>query len=99
MGPPEDWEDDFRRDRHHEREMAIWAEVAKHYTHFVGGRRLSRKQKRGILGVLLGAMFLGLTAGSHGATGKPFLIDIIESPLASIKLAASRKPSKPTMPR
>jgi glucose uptake protein len=40
------------------------------------------------IGVLLGAMFLGLTAGSHGATGNSFLTDVIESPLASIKMAA-----------
>src|ERR1700761_3957264 len=40
------------------------------------------------MGVLLGAIVLGLTAGSHGSIGNPFLVAIVESPLASIKLAA-----------
>lgn len=40
------------------------------------------------IGVLLGAMILGLTAGSHGATGNSFLVDIVQSPLTSMKLAA-----------
>jgi hypothetical protein len=37
MGPPEEWELDFRRDCNPEREMAIWSEIAKHYAHFVEG--------------------------------------------------------------
>jgi len=40
------------------------------------------------MGVLLGAVVLGLTAGSHGASGNPFLTDIVESPQASMKMAA-----------
>jgi glucose uptake protein len=40
------------------------------------------------IGVLLGALFLGLTAGNHGAAGLPFLSDIVESPLESMKMAA-----------
>ena len=40
------------------------------------------------VGVLLGAFVLGLTAGSHGSSGRPFLIDVVESPLASMKMAA-----------
>ena len=40
------------------------------------------------MGVLLGAVVLGLTAGSHGASGNPFFTDIVESPLASMKMAA-----------
>jgi glucose uptake protein len=40
------------------------------------------------IGVLLGALFLGLTAGSHGSVGLPFLSDIVESPLESMKMAA-----------
>lgn len=40
------------------------------------------------VGVLLGAFVLGLTAGSHGSSGKAFLIDVVESPLASMKMAA-----------
>jgi len=38
------------------------------------------------LGVLLAAMLLGLTAGSHGS-GTPFLSDVVETPLESMKLA------------
>ena len=40
------------------------------------------------IGVLLGALILGLTAGSHGSSGNVFLTDVVESPLTSIKLAA-----------
>jgi len=40
------------------------------------------------IGVLFGAVLLGLTAGSHGTSGNSFLVDIVESPLASIKMAA-----------
>lgn len=40
------------------------------------------------LGVLFGAFVLGLTAGSHGSSGNPFLTDVIQSPLTSIKMAA-----------
>ncbi len=39
------------------------------------------------IGVLLGALLLGLTAGSMGSAGNPFLVDIVETPLTSIKLA------------
>jgi glucose uptake protein len=39
------------------------------------------------IGVLLGALVLGLTAGSMGFAGNPFLVDIVETPLTSIKLA------------
>jgi len=40
------------------------------------------------IGVFVGAMLLGLTAGSHGSSGNNFVVDIVESPLASIQLAA-----------
>ncbi|MGA8671767.1 MAG: GRP family sugar transporter [Terracidiphilus sp.] len=40
------------------------------------------------LGVVLGALLLGLTAGSHGSAGIPFLSDIVETPLESMKMAA-----------
>lgn len=40
------------------------------------------------IGVLLGAVILGLTAGSHGSTGNAFLTDVIESPVTSMKMAA-----------
>lgn len=40
------------------------------------------------IGVLLGAIVLGMTAGSHGPQGNPFLTDVVETPLASMKLAA-----------
>ena len=40
------------------------------------------------IGVFVGAMLLGLTAGSHGSSGNSFVVDIVESPLASIQLAA-----------
>ncbi|HUD57813.1 MAG TPA: hypothetical protein VMR02_21475, partial [Terracidiphilus sp.] len=39
------------------------------------------------LGVVLGALVLGLTAGSHGSAGPPFLSDIVETPLESMKMA------------
>ncbi|HEX3892754.1 MAG TPA: GRP family sugar transporter [Terracidiphilus sp.] len=39
------------------------------------------------IGVLLAAVLLGLTAGSSGSQGNPFLSDVIETPLLSIKLA------------
>jgi glucose uptake protein len=41
------------------------------------------------LGVVLGALVLGLTAGSHGSAGPPFLSDIVETPLESMKMAVS----------
>jgi glucose uptake protein len=41
------------------------------------------------LGVMLGALLLGLTLGSHGSAGTPFLADLVESPLRSIELAAA----------
>lgn len=41
------------------------------------------------LGVLLGAIVLGMTIGTHGHTGNPFLTDIVESPLRSMALAAA----------
>lgn len=40
------------------------------------------------IGVLLGAVVLGLTAGSLGSSGNPFLVDVVETPLASMKMAA-----------
>jgi len=39
------------------------------------------------LGVTLGAIVLGLTAGSHGTTGAAFLADIVQSPSHSMLLA------------
>jgi glucose uptake protein len=38
-------------------------------------------------GVLLGALLLGITAGSHGPSGNIFPVDVIEAPIPSIKLA------------
>lgn len=38
------------------------------------------------LGVLVAAIVLGLTAGSHGS-GTPFLTDVVETPLESMKMA------------
>jgi len=40
------------------------------------------------LGLAGGAIFWGLTAGSHGATGTPFLADIAKAPFASTLFAA-----------
>jgi glucose uptake protein len=40
------------------------------------------------LGVLVGAMLLGFTAGSYGSTGSPFLTDLVEAPPQSMMLAA-----------
>ncbi|HEX4286351.1 MAG TPA: AcrB/AcrD/AcrF family protein [Terracidiphilus sp.] len=40
------------------------------------------------IGVLLGAVVLGLTAGSHGSGGNPYLTDLVQSPVSSIKMAA-----------
>jgi glucose uptake protein len=40
------------------------------------------------IGVLLGALVLGLTFGSHGATGTPYLSDIVQTPVESMKMAA-----------
>ncbi len=41
------------------------------------------------LGVMFGALVLGLSVGSHGPAGNPFLTDIVESPLRSMALAAA----------
>jgi hypothetical protein len=51
------WEDDFRRDMHPEREMAIWSDVATHYLHFTEGRDLRLDQKRDILSVLMACTY------------------------------------------
>lgn len=40
------------------------------------------------MGVMLGALLLGFTAGSHGSSGLPFPEDVIETPLRSIEFAA-----------
>src|SRR5208283_927430 len=40
------------------------------------------------IGVLLGALLLGLTAGSHGSTGFSFLSNLVESPVESMEMAA-----------
>jgi glucose uptake protein len=40
------------------------------------------------LGVMLGAIVLGLTFGSSGTQGRPFLTDVVESPPSSLLLAA-----------
>src|SRR6202000_1698297 len=40
------------------------------------------------IGVWLGALVLGLTAGSHGTSGNPFLVDLVETPLVSMEMAA-----------
>ncbi len=40
------------------------------------------------VGVLLGALVLGLTVGTHGSTGNPLLTDIVQSPLHNLWLAA-----------
>ena len=39
------------------------------------------------LGLFAGAAFWGLTAGSHGATGTPFLTDAVQAPVASVLFA------------
>jgi glucose uptake protein len=39
------------------------------------------------LGLAAGAIFWGLTAGSHGPSGTPFLDDLVQAPLASILFA------------
>jgi len=39
------------------------------------------------MGLAGGAIFWGLTAGSHGHSGTPFLSDIVQAPIASILLA------------
>ena len=41
------------------------------------------------LGLMLGALLLGFTLGSHGSTGTPYLSDLVESPLRSMELAAA----------
>jgi glucose uptake protein len=40
------------------------------------------------LGLAGGTIFWGLTAGSHGHAGTPFLADIVQAPIASILFAA-----------
>ena len=40
------------------------------------------------LGLAGGTVFWGLTAGSHGHSGTPFLADIVQAPVASILFAA-----------
>jgi glucose uptake protein len=40
------------------------------------------------IGVVLAALILGLTAGSHGSAGSTFMTDLVESPSKSIMLAA-----------
>ena len=40
------------------------------------------------IGVVLGALLLGMTAGSYGSAGPPFLSDIVQTPLESMKMAA-----------
>src|ERR1700683_171983 len=40
------------------------------------------------IGVVLGALLLGMTAGSHGSAGPPFFSDIVQTPLESMKMAA-----------
>ena len=40
------------------------------------------------IGVLLGAVLLGLTFGSHGSAGPPFFSDLVETPVSSMKMAA-----------
>jgi hypothetical protein len=47
-GTAEEWEDDFRRDRHPEREMLFWCRVSKVYDHFTKGRSLDLEQKKDI---------------------------------------------------
>lgn len=39
-------------------------------------------------GVLVAALVLGLSFGSHGASGRPFIADIVEAPVQSMWLAA-----------
>ena len=41
------------------------------------------------LGLAGGTMFGGLTVGSHGHTGTPFLVDIVQAPVPSILFAAA----------
>jgi hypothetical protein len=47
-GTTEEWEDDFRRDLHPEREMLFWCRVCRVYEHFTKGRGLELGQKKDI---------------------------------------------------
>jgi glucose uptake protein len=41
------------------------------------------------IGVIVGALILGFTLGSHGSSGPAFLSDLVESPMPSMLLAAT----------
>jgi len=53
-GTPDDWEDDFRRDAHPEREMGLWKDFCDIYEHFTRqGQGWDLDRKRELFGVLL----------------------------------------------
>jgi hypothetical protein len=58
-GSPEDWEDDFRRDRNPEREMALWDELARGYLHFTQGQDWDLGRKKELFQLLLSCLTEG----------------------------------------
>jgi hypothetical protein len=51
--PPEKWIEDFRRDQHPDREIAIYEDMAKAYQAFVNGRTLTQDEKDDAYGLVL----------------------------------------------
>jgi hypothetical protein len=47
------WEDGFRRDRHAEREIAIWEIIAQRYTAFVDANKLNKKQRKEVFQLMV----------------------------------------------
>jgi hypothetical protein len=65
-GSPEDWEDDFRRDRNPEREMDVWNKIAGFYEHFTRTGTWTLGQKEELLGLLLACVNAGPTFALNG---------------------------------
>ncbi len=65
MGSPEEWEDDFRRDRNPEREMGLWKQLAEFYEHFLQSGEWSLERKGELFRLLVTCMSAGAKYALH----------------------------------
>jgi hypothetical protein len=59
LGSADAWEDDFRRDTHPEREMALWKQLASCYEHFLQDGQWTFESRKELFCLLMSCMSFG----------------------------------------
>jgi hypothetical protein len=79
-GSPEEWEDDFRRDLHPDREIMFWTMLADFFEHFTQGKGWELGRRKELFGVLLACLGSGpkdALGRSYSHLARPFVKRVV----------------------